>query len=264
MSMSPILLHEVKGKTEVLTFNTPEKLNVLSEQMLKELSIALTKSAANHSTCVVILRSTGKAFCAGHDLKQMQSARSHQDNGFDYYNKLFDQCSKVMLQIKNLPKPVIAEVQGVATAAGCQLVATCDIAVASKIAKFGVNGVNIGLFCSTPMVALSRNIGRKKSFEMLVTGDFMTALEAKENGLINHVTSKQMLSDKTNEIAAKISDKFSRVVKIGKEAFYNQAEMNLKDAYHYTAKVMARNMVLGETIEGVSAFIEKRTPEWIE
>ena len=262
--MSPILLHEVKGKREILTFNTPEKLNVLSEEMLKELSSALSKISSNTSTHVVIIRSTGKAFCAGHDLKQMQKARKNQDNGLSYFKTLFNQCSKLMIQIKNLPKPVIAEVQGIATAAGCQLVATCDIALASDTARFGVNGVNIGLFCSTPMVALSRNVGRKKTFEMLVTGDFMTALEAKDAGLINHVTTKESLSDKTNEIAEKISEKFKRVVKIGKEAFYNQVEMNIDDAYEYTAKVMANNMVLDETVEGISAFIDKRTPTWKE
>ena len=169
-----------------------------------------------------------------------------------------------MMQIKNLPKPVIAEVQGVATAAGCQLVATCDIAIASDTARFGVNGVNIGLFCSTPMVALSRNIGRKKTFEMLVTGDFINAMEAKEAGLVNHVASIEKLSNKTDEIAAKICEKFKRVVKIGKKAFYHQAELNLQEAYEYTANVMAENMVLDETIEGISAFIDKRVPEWTE
>ena len=249
--MSSILLHEVKGKSEVLTFNSPEKLNVLSEEMLDELSTALVKSDSNQSTHTVIIRSTGKAFCAGHDLKQMQKARKNPDKGLNYFNALFNQCSNVMMQIKNLSKPVIAEVQGIATAAGCQLVATCDIAVASDSARFGVNGVNIGLFCSTPMVALSRNIGRKKTFEMLVTGDFMTASEAKQAGLINHVMDEEMLSNKTNEIAEKISAKFERVVKIGKKAFYNQAEMNLKDAYD-------------ETVEGISAFIDKRAPDWIE
>ena len=262
--MSSILLHEVKNKSEILTFNTPEKLNVLSEEMLKVLSAALSKCASNQSTHVVILRSTGKAFCAGHDLKQMQNERNNSDKGLKYFNELFNLCSKVMIQIKNLPKPVIAEVQGVATAAGCQLVATCDIAVASNIARFGVNGVNIGLFCSTPMVALSRNIGRKKTFEMLVTGDFMTASEAKESGLINHVVSENELSNKTDELASKISEKFKRVVKIGKKAFYEQAEMKLEDAYEYTSKIMAENMVLDETVEGISAFIEKRTPKWVE
>ena len=166
--------------------------------------------------------------------------------------------------IRDSPKPVIAEVQGIATAAGCQLVATCDIAVASKNASFGVNGVNIGLFCSTPMVALSRNISRKKTFEMLVTGDFMNAYQANEAGLINHVTEENELEDKSKEIASKIAEKFKRVVKIGKEAFYNQAEMSLEQAYDYTANVMAENMIYEETHEGISAFIEKRTPEWTE
>ena len=262
--MSSILLHEVKGKSEILTFNNPEKLNILSEEMLEQLSAALLKSSSNPSTHVVILRSTGKAFCAGHDLKEMQEARANNDGGLDYFKSLFKKCSNIMMQIKNLPKPVIAEVQGVATAAGCQLVATCDIAVASDTARFGVNGVNIGLFCSTPMVALSRNIGRKKTFEMLVTGDFIDAMEAKEAGLVNHIASIEMLSNKTDEIAAKICEKFKRVVKIGKKAFYHQAELNLQEAYEYTANVMAENMVLGETIEGISAFIDKRAHEWTD
>ena len=262
--MSDILLHEVKGKTEIITFNNPDKLNVLSDEMLKLLLKALDKSSLNSKTNVVIIKSTGKAFCAGHDLKQMQKARNMSDQGLKYYKDLFKRCSEVMLKINTLSKPVIAEIQGVATAAGCQLVATCDIAVASKNASFGVNGVNIGLFCSTPMVALSRNISRKKTFEMLVTGDFLSAKEAKEAGLINHVTKEKELSEKTNEIALKIAEKFKRVVKIGKEAFYNQAEMNLEKAYEYTANVMAENMIYKETNEGISAFIEKRTLKWTE
>ena len=262
--MSDILLHEVKDKTEIITFNNPEKLNVLSDRMLELLTKALEKASRNSETKVVIIKSTGKAFCAGHDLKQMQKARNSSDKGLSYFKDLFHRCSKVMLAINNLPKPVIAEVQGIATAAGCQLVATCDIAVASKNASFGVNGVNIGLFCSTPMVALSRNISRKKTFEMLVTGDFLNAYQANEAGLINHVTEENELEDKSKEIAAKITEKFKRVVKIGKEAFYKQAEMSLEQAYEYTADVMAENMIYEETNEGISAFIEKRTPEWTE
>ena len=262
--MSDILLHEVKGKSEIITFNNPKKLNVLSDEMLELLLNALEKSSSNPKTKVVIIKSTGKAFCAGHDLKEMQNARINSDDGIGYFKDLFKRCSKVMLKIKNLPKPVIAEVQGIATAAGCQLVATCDIAIASKNASFGVNGVNIGLFCSTPMVALSRNIGRKKTFEMLVTGDFLTANDAKEAGLVNHVTEENELSKKTNEIAQKITEKFKRVVKIGKEAFYNQAEMNLEKAYEYTSNVMAENMIYEETKEGISAFIEKRDHKWTE
>ena len=260
--MSDILLHEVKGKSEIITFNNPDKLNVLSDQMLGLLLKALEKASLNSKTKVVIIKSTGKAFCAGHDLKQMQNARTAQDKGISYFKDLFKRCSKIMLKINNLSKPVIAEVQGVATAAGCQLVATCDIAIASKNARFGVNGVNIGLFCSTPMVALSRNISRKKTFEMLVTGDFLNAEEAKDAGLINHITEERELSNKTNEIALKIAEKYKRVVKIGKKAFYNQAEMKLEKAYEYTANVMAENMIYEETNEGISAFIEKRIPEW--
>ncbi|MFL2802612.1 MAG: enoyl-CoA hydratase [Paracoccaceae bacterium] len=260
--MSDILLHEVKGKSEIITFNNPDKLNVLSDEMLGLLLNALEKASLNSKTKVVIIKSTGKAFCAGHDLKQMQNARTAQDKGISYFKDLFKRCSKIMIKINNLSKPVIAEVQGIATAAGCQLVATCDIAVASKNARFGVNGVNIGLFCSTPMVALSRNISRKKTFEMLVTGDFLNADEAKDAGLINHVTEERELSNKTNEIALKIAEKYKRVVKIGKKAFYNQAEMNLEKAYEYTANIMVENMIYEETNEGISAFIEKRIPEW--
>ena len=259
--MSPFLLHEVKAKSEILTLNSPSKLNVLSEAMMTELIQALGKCEINEETHAVILRATGKAFCAGHDLKEMQKAREDEDNGLQYYKKLFERCSKLMNQIRNLSKPVIAEVQGVATAAGCQLVATCDIAVASSDAKFGVNGVNIGLFCSTPMVALSRNVGRKKVFEMLVTGDFLSAVEAMELGLVNYVVNKDDLSHKSEDIAAKISEKFRRVVKIGKQAFYKQLEMTTEEAYQYTANVMAENMVMAETIEGVNAFIQKKRPE---
>ena len=262
--MSAILLHEVKDKTEIITFNNPDKLNVLSEEMLELLLDALEKSSSNNETKVLIIKSTGKAFCAGHDLKQMQNYRSSVDKGLKYFKFLFNKCSEIMLKINNLNKPVIAEVQGVATAAGCQLVSTCDIAIASNKASFGVNGVNIGLFCSTPMVALSRNISRKKTFEMLVTGDFLNAYEAKDAGLINHVTDENDLSNKTNEIALKITNKFKRVVKVGKEAFYNQLEMDLKEAYRYTANVMAQNMIYEETNEGISAFIEKRTPEFTD
>jgi enoyl-CoA hydratase/carnithine racemase len=212
---------------------------------------------------VVVLRANGKAFCAGHDLKEMQEFRDNQDGGKHYYQQLFSKCTLVMKLIRELPQPVIAEVQGVAAAAGCQLVATCDIAVASEEASFGVNGVNIGLFCSTPMVALSRNISRKKTFEMLTTGDFLNPFEAKEFGLINRVVNCKDLSEGSMEIAEKIASKLSRAVKIGKEAFYKQAEMEIEKAYEYTSSVMVENLLYNETDQGINAFIDKQEqPKW--
>ena len=260
--MSDILLHEVKGKSEIITFNNPNKLNVLSDEMLELLLNALEKSSSNPKTKVVIIKSTGKAFCAGHDLKEMQNARINSDQGIGYFKDLFKRCSKVMLKIKNLSKPVIAEVQGIATAAGCQLVATCDIAIASKNASFGVNGVNIGLFCSTPMVALSRNISRKQAFEMLTTGEFITADQAKTLGLVNRVASIDKFEAETEDLAEKIASKLGAAVKIGKEAFYKQLEMPIIEAYEYTGQVMAENMMLRQTEKGIDAFLNKLEPAW--
>jgi enoyl-CoA hydratase/carnithine racemase len=230
--------------------------------MLSSLEKAFDEISHDKGVKVVILRSSGRAFCAGHDLKQMQLARQSEDSGEKYFNDLFTRCGRMMVSITKLTQPVIASVNGIATAAGCQLVATCDLAMASPDASFGVNGVNIGLFCSTPMVALSRNISKKKTFEMLITGDFMDASSAQSAGLINNVVDAQNLDSETFKIAEKVASKLSAAVKIGKEAFYKQSEMDLESAYTYTAEVMAKNMLLKDTEEGITAFIEKRVPNW--
>ena len=260
--MEKLLLTDTKENIAILTLNDPKKLNALSEEMLLSLEIAFEKISNNNDIKAVILRASGKAFCAGHDLKQMQLARQTKDKGKKYFNELFKRCGKMMVSIKKMPQPVIASVNGIATAAGCQLVASCDLAIASDEASFGVNGVNIGLFCSTPMVALSRNISRKKTFEMLVTGDFLDAKTAVSEGLINKVVSPEDLDLESFILARKIQSKLSSAVKIGKEAFYNQSEMIERDAYEYTAKVMAENMLYAETKEGISAFLDKRPAKW--
>ena len=260
--MKEILLRENYGKIAVLTLNDPDKLNALSEEMLTLLELTFDEITKNRDIKVIILKSSGKAFCAGHDLKQMQLARQNKDKGRKYYNELFKRCGRMMVSLQKMPQPVIASVDGIATAAGCQLVASCDLAIASTKATFGVNGVNIGLFCSTPMVALSRNISKKKTFEMLVTGEFLDAYSAKSEGLINSVVSPENLNRDTINMAKKIQSKLSSAVKIGKEAFYNQSEMKIEEAYDYTAKVMAENMLYQDTDEGINAFIEKRFPRW--
>ena len=204
----------------------------------------------------------GKAFCAGHDLKEMTAGRQAEDGGKAYFIELFQKCARMMTSIQKLPQPVIAQVHGIATAAGCQLVASCDMAVAADNTRFGVNGVNIGLFCSTPMVALSRNIPRKQAFEMLTTGQFINAERARELGLVNRIASEDGLQAATVELAETVASKLAVAVKIGKEAFYNQLQMPISDAYDYTGSVMAENMLFHDTEEGISAFIEKRDPNW--
>ena len=260
--MEELLKRETKENIEILTLNDPKKLNALSEDMLLCLEQTFQEISQDRNIKVVILRSSGKAFCAGHDLKQMQLARQSDDNGKKYFNELFRRCGKFMMSIRKLPQPVIASVNGIATAAGCQLVASCDLAIASSDASFGVNGVNIGLFCSTPMVALSRNIGRKKTFEMLITGEFIDANTAEQQGLINKIVDLKDLKQESFLLAKKIDSKLSSAVKIGKEAFYKQSEMSLENAYDFTAEVMAENMLNQDTNEGISAFIEKRKPDW--
>ena len=262
--MEELLLRETKENIEILTLNDPKKLNALSEDMLSYLEIAFQEISQDPTIKVVILRTSGKAFCAGHDLKQMQLARRSDDKGKKYFNELFRRCGKFMMSIRKLPQPVIASVNGIATAAGCQLVASCDLAIASSDAIFGVNGVNIGLFCSTPMVALSRNISRKKTFEMLITGEFIDAKTAEQQGLINKIVDLRDLKQESFMLAKKIAPKLSSAVKIGKEAFYKQSEMSLENAYEFTAKVMAENMLNRDTNEGINAFIEKRTPDWAQ
>ena len=245
-----------------LTMNAPERLNALSDEMLASLQSTLGEIKDDTSIRAVVLSGTGKAFCAGHDLKQMTAGRQAEDGGKAYFKDLFDRCATMMMTIQALPQPVIAQVHGIATAAGCQMVATCDMAVAAEGTKFGVNGVNIGLFCSTPMVALSRNIARKKAFEMLTTGKFIDADEAEKLGLINHVVPAQDLETSATQLAETVAAKLSAAVKIGKEAFYTQAMMSTQDAYAYAGNAMVENMLFRDTEEGISAFLEKRSPDW--
>lgn len=245
-----------------LTMNAPERLNALSDEMLAALQETLDALATDTSCRVVTLSGAGKAFCAGHDLRQMTAMRQNEDGGAAAFKDLFERCSRVMARIQSMPQPVIAQVHGIATAAGCQLVATCDMAVAAEGTRFGVNGVNIGLFCSTPMVALSRNIPRKHVFEMLTTGDFMEAGRAQALGLINRVVPPDALADETRALADQVAGKLGAAVRIGKEAFYQQLQMPVADAYAYTGEVMVTNMMRDDTREGIDAFLEKRPPTW--
>lgn len=245
-----------------LNMNAPERLNALSDEMLASLQSEFDALRRDASVRAVVLSGSGKAFCAGHDLKQMTAGRQAKDGGKAYFKDLFERCAQMMMSIQTLPQPVIAQVHGIATAAGCQLVATCDMAVAAQGTRFGVNGVNIGLFCSTPMVALSRNIHRKKAFEMLTTGQFIEAPEAETLGLINRVVAMDGLEQATIALAETVAGKLGAAVKIGKEAFYQQATMTTPDAYAYTADVMVENMLYRDTEEGISAFLEKRPPNW--
>ena len=263
LDTSPIVLKENLAPGILkMTLNRPEQYNPLSEQMLLSLQQGIDEVAPDNEIKVLILAATGKAFCAGHDLKEMTNKRQNPDGGVSYFRDLFVRCSKMMTTLRSLPQPVIAQVHGIATAAGCQLVASCDLAVADYSARFGVNGVNIGLFCSTPMVALTRAVGRKRAFEMLVTGQFIEAKEAKEIGLINTISEIGQLEKTTDELALQITSKLGDAVKIGKEAFYKQSEMSLKDAYDYTGAVMAENMMFEQTKKGINLFLDKQTPEW--
>lgn len=257
-----ILERNDSGGVAHLRMNAPERLNALSDEMLAELQRQLTALQDDRDIRVVILSGAGKAFCAGHDLKQMTAARQSEDEGKAYFADLFQRCSAVMLSIQSLPQPVIAQAHGIATAAGCQLVASCDMAVAAEGTRFGVNGVNIGLFCSTPMVALSRNIPRKHAFEMLTTGQFIDATRAQELGLINRVVPPEDLETETTALADLVAQKLGSVVKIGKQAFYQQLQLPVEQAYGYAGEVMVENMLYRDTAEGIAAFIEKRTPDW--
>lgn len=245
-----------------LTMNSPERLNALSDEMLAALQETLDTLADDPGCRVITLSGAGKAFCAGHDLRQMQAMRQNEDAGAAAFADLFARCTDVMMRIKSMPQPVIAQIHGIATAAGCQLVATCDIAVAAEGTRFGVNGVNIGLFCSTPMVALTRNIAPKKAFEMLTTGDFIDAERAEALGLINRVVPADQLAQETAALADQIAGKLGAAVKIGKRAFYEQIEMETAVAYAHTGAVMVENLAVTETNEGMQAFIEKRPPDW--
>lgn len=262
--MPDILLRENDGAVATLTLNRPDQLNALSEALMGALQTELDRIATESKIKVVVLKGAGRAFCAGHDLKEMQGKRQAEDGGRAYYMSLFSQCSRLMTTIPRLPQPVIAEVHGIATAAGCQLVASCDMAVAAEDTRFGVNGVNIGLFCSTPMVALSRNIGRKKTFELLTTGDFLSADQALELGLVNQVAPGERLGLESRTLAEKVASKLGSAVRVGKRAFYEQLEMTLDAAYAHTGRVIAENMLHRDTAEGVQAFLEKRQPDWPE
>lgn len=259
---SDILLRNDSGAIATLTLNTPQTLNALSDDMLDALQGQFDALMQDKSIRVVILKGNGKAFCAGHNLKEMTAARQAEDGGKQYFLNLFAKCTKMMTTIPKLPQPVICQPHGLATAAGCQLVASCDLAVTDTETKFGVNGVNIGLFCSTPMVALSRNIPRKQAFEMLTTGQFIPAEKACELGLVNRVVAPADVERETQALAEQIAAKLGAAVAIGKQAFYEQIQMPLDQAYAYTGDVMAQNMLYRDTEEGIAAFLEKREPDW--
>lgn len=259
---APVLLHQHDRGVVILTLNRPQSRNSLSEALLTALSGAFTEIAADKTIRVVVVAANGPAFSAGHDLKELTARRSDPDRGRAYFTKIMTLCSTIMQQVVNLPQPVIAAVQGVASAAGCQLVASCDLAVASSAAKFATPGVDIGLFCSTPMVALSRNIARKHAMEMLLTGDMVSAEDARRIGLINRIVAVGDERKQAVGLAHEIASKSSHTVKIGKVGFYRQAEMGLADAYRYVTQVMVENLLSADAEEGICAFIEKRDPEW--
>ena len=245
-----------------LTLNDVGRRNALSEAMLSELGAAIAGAGKDRAVRVIVLAANGPAYCAGHDLKEMTAGRDAEDRGRAYFTRVMAQCSGVMQGIVNCPKPVIAEVTGIATAAGCQLVASCDLAVAAETAKFSTPGVHIGLFCSTPMVALSRNTTNKHAMEMLLTGDMTPAARAAEIGLVNYAVPEAELQATTMEMARKIASKSSMTLATGKRAYYAQREMPLAEAYDYASRVMVDNMLAHDAEEGIGAFIEKRAPRW--
>ena len=258
----PILLREDLSGIAILTLNRPKARNTLSDAMLAALSEAFGLIARDRSIRAVVLAAKGPAFCAGHDLKEMTAHRSDSDRGRAYFVDLFTRCATLMQAIVHLPQPVIAAVHATATAAGCQLVATCDLAVAARTASFGTTGINVGLFCSTPMVALSRNVGRKQALEILLTGDMISADDAFRMGLVNRLSEPGAEYDAAVEMARKIAAKSAPVIKVGKEAFYRQLEMGLAEAYRYAGQVMVENMLARDAEEGIAAFVEKRPPRW--
>lgn len=260
--MTDLLLRHDNGPVARLTLNAPDTLNALSDAMLAALSDAFAALAQDRTIRVVILSGAGRAFCAGHHLKEMQAARAAPDKGAAAFAYLFARCAAVMQAIPALPQPVIAQVHGIATAAGCQLAASCDLVTAAEGTRFGVNGVNIGLFCSTPMVALTRAIPRKAAFEMLVTGQFIDATRAESLGLVNRVVAPEALTDETMALAATIAAKLTAAVRIGKRAFHDQIDLGLAEAYAHTGAVMTENMLWRDTEEGIAAFLEKRAPDW--
>ena len=254
---APLVLRDNAGGLVTLRLNRPLQINALSEAMLAALQAELDIIAGQPEVRCVVLAAEGKAFCAGHDLREMQATRN-----LVYYMTLFAQCSRVMRWIQELPVPVIARVHGVATAAGCQLVASCDLAVAGASARFAVSGINVGLFCATPSVALSRNVSSKRAFEMLVTGRFIDAATAADWGLVNAAVADDALDDKVAQLAQSIMDKSPAAVRHGKAMFYRQRQLALAEAYAYAGEVMAKNMMEEDASEGVAAFLEKRPPTW--
>ena len=258
----PILLREMLGAIAVLTLNRPAARNSLSAAMIATLHAELNAIRDDKAVRGVVIAANGPAFSAGHDMKELTAHRADPDRGRAFFAEMMNACSAMMQAIVHLPKPVIASVQGIATAAGCQLVASCDLAIASQDAKFATPGVDIGLFCSTPMVALSRNVPRKQAMEMLLTGEPISAERAREIGLVNRVVPAGTERDAAIALAEQVARKSAHTVKIGKEAFYRQAEMNLADAYRFAAEVMTENMMARDAEEGIGAFIEKRAPKW--
>lgn len=259
---SPVLLRGDIDGIALLSLNRPQARNTLSEATLAALHDQFASIARDDQVRAVVISHNGPAFCAGHDMKEMTAHRSDPDRGRNYFKALMERCSALMLSIQKLPQPVIAAVEGVATAAGCQLVATCDLAVASETARFSTPGVHIGLFCSTPMVALSRNVSNKHAMEMLLTGDMISAADAHRIGLVNRVVTAGKASEHALELARQIASKSMLTVKLGKQAFYCQRELNLADAYKLTIDVMVDNMLARDAEEGLNAFIEKRDPIW--
>jgi len=258
LAAESILLTEIDNGIAWLTLNRPAQFNSLSSELLAAMQTGFDEIAKDETIRVVIIKANGKAFCAGHDLKEMRSSEERE-----FHQQLFNQCGRLMHTINQLPQPVIAMVQGIATAAGCQLVAACDLAVASDNAKFAVSGINFGLFCSTPAVPLSRNLNRKRAMKMLLTGDFIDAQTAQEFGLVNDVSSEAALLDSTQQIAQSILNKSALSIRVGKEMFYKQLEMTLTDAYSFASDTMACNMDSIDAREGLDAFIEKRKPSWV-
>ncbi|MEE4380214.1 MAG: enoyl-CoA hydratase [Candidatus Competibacteraceae bacterium] len=254
---SLLMRHDDDGIT-TLTLNRPQQYNALSQSLLTEFQTALDAIAEDSAVRVVIITGSGPAFCAGHDLKEM---RAHTDQA--YHQALFEQCGQVMLTIHQLPQPVVAQVNGIATAAGCQLVAACDLAVAVDSARFATSGINVGLFCATPAVPLSRNLGRKQALELLLTGDFMDANTALDKGLINHVAQRDELAAVVHQLAESICAKSPLAIKLGKHMFYRQLNLDLSEAYHYASDVMACNMNSEDAREGIDAFFAKRKPVWL-
>lgn len=260
--MSNLIIEDLKDSILKITLNNPTQQNTLSLDFINDLTKIFENADSSNEVKVIILSSSGKVFCAGHNLKEIKSHREDKDQGLKFFTTLINSCSDLMLKIINNSKPVIAEVNGIATAAGCQLVASCDLAYATKVSKFATPGVNIGLFCSTPMVALSRVVKNKHSMEMLLTGDFINADMAKSIGLINNYFNENEIVNVTREMAVKIANKSSQTLKIGKKAFYHQTEMKISDAYKYASEIMIENMMNKDSEEGINAFIEKRKPKW--